>query len=56
MQTITYTCLRCGYDWNPRADRIDHRPRVCPACKSHYWDKPRADQQPVQTGGEGEGR
>jgi hypothetical protein len=31
-------CCRCGYDWNPRSKM---KPRVCPCCKSKYWDIPR---------------
>jgi len=34
-----YQCERCEHKWVPR----DHNetPRVCPKCKSPYWDKPR---------------
>ena len=32
------TCTRCGHKWYPRTPE---RPRVCPKCKSPYWDKPR---------------
>ena len=34
----TNTCTRCGHKWYPRTPE---RPRVCPKCKSPYWDKPR---------------
>jgi len=30
-------CLRCGHGWTPRKRRV----RICPACKSAYFDKPR---------------
>lgn len=33
-----FKCLRCKHTWVPR--RSD-RPRVCPRCKSPYWDKPK---------------
>ena len=34
-----YTCLRCGHGpWWPRKPT---RPRVCPACRSPWWDRPR---------------
>ena len=33
-----YKCERCTYEWVAR--KKDY-PRVCPACKSPYWDKPR---------------
>ena len=34
-----YICERCGHTWVPRYKK--ERPRVCPKCKSPYWDKPR---------------
>jgi predicted Zn-ribbon and HTH transcriptional regulator len=33
-----YKCLRCGHTWVPRKKE---KPRVCPKCKSPYWDKPK---------------
>jgi len=36
---IWYRCLRCGYEWLPRKKK--GKPRVCPHCRSEYWDKPR---------------
>jgi len=30
-------CSRCGYRWYPRKREV----RICPKCKSAYWDKPR---------------
>ena len=33
-----YRCERCGHDWVPRNEPA---PRVCPSCKSPYWDRPR---------------
>ena len=27
-------CKRCGHEWNPRKEDV----RVCPKCKSAYWD------------------
>jgi len=32
-------CYRCGHAWKP--DSIDIKPKVCPKCKSPYWDSPR---------------
>lgn len=29
-------CLRCSHEWATKGE-----PRVCPKCKSPYWDKPR---------------
>jgi len=34
-----FKCERCGHEWLPR--NHEDRPRVCPKCKSPYWDKPR---------------
>jgi len=33
--------FRCGHEWLPRSEDT---PRVCPKCKSPYWDKPRAEK------------
>lgn len=30
-------CLRCGHEWHPRDDDL---PKVCPKCKSKYWNRP----------------
>lgn len=30
-------CYRCGHEWVSSGDT----PRVCPKCKSPYWDRPR---------------
>lgn len=34
-----YRCERCGHEWVPRD--FETEPRVCPKCKSAYWNKPR---------------
>ncbi len=33
-----YTCERCFHKWIPRTTE---KPRVCPKCKSPYWDRKR---------------
>jgi len=33
-----YICERCSHKWIPRNSDT---PRVCPKCKSPYWDVPR---------------
>lgn len=38
VQLWGWRCERCGHEWLPREDKP---PRVCPHCKSPYWDKPR---------------
>ncbi|KKN67138.1 hypothetical protein LCGC14_0464850 [marine sediment metagenome] len=38
MNTIklkAFDCLRCKWEWIPRTKE---RSRVCPKCKSPYWD------------------
>ena len=34
-----HRCYRCGHEWIPR-EKGDI-PRVCPKCKSPYWDRPK---------------
>lgn len=38
-----WKCERCEHVWTPRAKTI--KPRVCPKCKSPYWDEPRKQSQ-----------
>ena len=33
-----FRCARCGHEWIPRKDEA---PRVCPRCKSPFWDHER---------------
>ena len=33
-----YKCERCGHEWVPRKAQ---EPKVCPKCKSPYWDVPK---------------
>jgi len=35
-----YRCERCGHEWSPRRDN-EKEPRVCPKCKSPYWNIPK---------------
>lgn len=42
MKTFTalgYECERCDWKWIPRDKNT--KPKVCPKCKSAYWDRPR---------------
>ena len=32
-------CYRCFHEWRPK--NMDVGSRICPICKSPYWDKPR---------------
>lgn len=44
-----FQCERCEHKWQPRGKT---RPRVCPNCKSAYWDTPRKDaKRPSNKGG-----
>lgn len=31
-------CERCGHEWKRRSEDV---PKVCPTCKSPYWNKER---------------
>ena len=45
VKLLGFHCERCEYEWVPR--NIEEPPRVCPKCKSPYWDRPRqADLKP----------
>lgn len=35
IQLMKYTCEKCHHSWLPRSEE---RPRVCPKCKSAWWD------------------
>jgi predicted Zn-ribbon and HTH transcriptional regulator len=36
-----FQCERCGHIWAPREEE---QPKVCPKCKSPYWNTPRKIQ------------
>lgn len=38
-------CLRCNHHWKPhfRGKSKNYLPTICPICKSHYWNKPKAE-------------
>ena len=36
-----HRCHRCKHEWKP--NNMEKIPRVCPKCKSPYWDKPRTN-------------
>ena len=36
---LGHKCFRCNHAWRP-VD-ISKTPKVCPKCKSPYWDRPR---------------
>jgi hypothetical protein len=45
IQVWAWLCERCDHWWVPRIDGV--APKVCPKCKSPYWD--RARQVPKKT-------
>ena len=34
-----FRCERCEHEWIPRD--VEQEPKVCPKCKSPYWNTPR---------------
>jgi len=38
IKVLKCTCERCGHKW---ITRTEETPKVCPKCKSPYWDVPR---------------
>lgn len=39
IQLAGYKCERCEHTWVPR--NYDNEPRVCPNCKSAWWNIPK---------------
>lgn len=48
-----FKCLRCQHEWIPRVSmgelqgeiKAENKPRICPNCKSAYWDIPRKTKE-----------
>lgn len=40
-----YRCTRCRHEWVPMK-ASSNPPRVCPKCKSPYWDRERQREAP----------
>lgn len=40
---LGFRCVRCGREWAPRDP--ENVPKVCPTCKSPYWERPRKYKQ-----------
>ena len=40
-----FRCERCGHEWVPLD--VKNPPRVCPKCKSPYWDLPKEKPEPL---------
>lgn len=43
---VECSCGRCDHKWVPRENG---EPKVCPSCKSPYWNKPRVREIAVKT-------
>jgi DNA-directed RNA polymerase subunit RPC12/RpoP len=43
-----YRCQRCGHEWLPRKNSKGE-PKVCPKCKSPYWNTPKTMQKKKRT-------
>jgi predicted Zn-ribbon and HTH transcriptional regulator len=41
-----FRCERCEHVWVPRTKDTTDEPRVCPKCKSPYWNRPRQRPRP----------
>lgn len=46
VQVEANKCERCGHVWMPRNNK--EVPRVCPKCKSPYWNRPRREKQKTE--------
>jgi len=40
IQLWGWRCERCEHTWVPREQNAEE-PKVCPKCKSPYWNRPR---------------
>jgi predicted Zn-ribbon and HTH transcriptional regulator len=47
-----YRCERCSHEWVPIREQA---PRVCPRCKSPYWDRARRPRSAAGRPGPGQG-
>jgi len=44
-----FKCERCGHSWIPH--NIKDKPKYCPKCKSHLWNKPRKNKPKIKQEG-----
>ena len=47
-----WRCERCGHTWVPKQETAGE-PRVCPKCKSPYWNRPRKTAKNARKKAEG---
>ena len=42
-----FRCERCDHEWIPRGG-LEDEPRVCPKCRSPWWNKPKKVMMPYE--------
>ena len=43
IKLMGFRCERCGHEWVPKD--INKEPKVCPTCKSPYWNVKRKKEK-----------
>ncbi len=38
-----YTCERCRHEWVAKDPTAAELPKICPSCKSAYWNTPKRE-------------
>ena len=57
IEVNAFKCLRCHHKWIPRVKlselegTLKDKPRICPKCKSPYWDLEKKNKQKVVKNG-----
>jgi predicted Zn-ribbon and HTH transcriptional regulator len=44
VKVLECKCERCGHEWKSKGTN----PKVCPKCKSPYWNEPRKEKSETQ--------
>jgi predicted Zn-ribbon and HTH transcriptional regulator len=44
VKVLECTCERCGHEWKSKLAS----PKVCPKCKSPYWNTPKKEEQKTE--------
>lgn len=45
MKLLVLKCKRCSHEWAARHGRKREDVKICPKCKSPYWDKEKRTKQ-----------
>ena len=54
IEVFAFKCLRCNHEWIPRVELsqlkegVKEEPRICPHCKSAYWNTRRKNKKRVK--------